>query len=85
MTTINGGEAVYSVLKANGIDTMFGLLGGSMLELFDAMYRGGEIAYVGTLDERAAGQMADAWARRTAEAICEVATKPACGPWRKSF
>ena len=69
MTTINtkitGGEAVYRVLKANGIDTVFGLLGGSMLELYDAMYEGGEIAYVGARDERAAGHMADAWARMT--------------------
>ena len=65
MTTINGGEAVYRVLKANGIDTVFGLLGGSMLELYDAMYQGGEITYVGARDERAAGHMADAWARMT--------------------
>ncbi|WP_171238036.1 thiamine pyrophosphate-binding protein [Ruegeria sp. HKCCA5763] len=65
MTTITGGEAVYRVLKANGIDTVFGLLGGSMLELYDAMYQGGQIAYVGARDERAAGHMADAWARMT--------------------
>ena len=65
MTTINGGEAVYRVLKANGIDTVFGLLGGSMLELYDAMYQDGGIAYVGARDERAAGHMADAWARMT--------------------
>ncbi|WP_420583925.1 thiamine pyrophosphate-binding protein [Ruegeria sp.] len=65
MTTITGGEAVYRVLKANGIDTVFGLLGGSMLELYDAMYKGGDISYVGARDERAAGHMADAWARMT--------------------
>lgn len=65
MTTITGGEAVYRVLKANQIDTVFGLLGGSMLELYDAMYQGGDIAYVGARDERAAGHMADAWARMT--------------------
>ena len=62
---ITGGEAVYRVLKANGIDTVFGLLGGSMMELYDAIYVGGEIAYVGARDERAAGHMADAWARMT--------------------
>ena len=62
---IDGGEAVYRVLKANGIDRVFGLLGGSMLELYDAMYRGGGISYVGARDERAAGHMADAWARMT--------------------
>ena len=65
MTTINGGEAIFRVLKANGIDTVFGLLGGSMLELYDAMYHGKDIAYVGARDERAAGHMADAWARMT--------------------
>ncbi len=65
MKTISGGEAVYRVLKANKIDTVFGLLGGSMLELYDAMYQGGEITYVGARDERAAGHMADAWARMT--------------------
>lgn len=65
MSKIHGGEAVYRVLKANGIDTVFGLLGGSMLELYDAMYQDGEIAYVGARDERAAGHMADAWARMT--------------------
>lgn len=64
-TTTTGGEAVYRVLKANQIDTVFGLLGGSMLELYDAMYQGGDIAYVGARDERAAGHMADAWARMT--------------------
>ena len=57
---INGGEAIYRVLRANGVKTVFGLLGGSMLELYDAMYEAGEITYVGARDERAAGHMADA-------------------------
>jgi len=63
MRTISGGEAVYRVLKDAGITTVFGLLGGSMLELFDAMYADRGIAYVGARDERAAGHMADAYAR----------------------
>lgn len=61
--TITGGEAVYRVLRDQGVGTVFGLLGGSMLELYDAMLAGGEIAYVGARDERAAGHMADAHAR----------------------
>ncbi|MCF6430960.1 thiamine pyrophosphate-binding protein [Leisingera sp. MMG026] len=64
-TKITGGEAVYRVLQANGMGTVFGLLGGSMLELYDAIYQGGGIGYVGARDERAAGHMADAWARMT--------------------
>ena len=63
--TITGGEAVYRVLRNQGVKTVFGLLGGSMLELYDAMHGGGEIVYVGARDERAAGHMADAYARVT--------------------
>ncbi len=62
---VTGGEAVYRVLKGAGVETVFGLLGGSMLELYDAIYRDGGIAYVGARDERAAGHMADAYARMT--------------------
>ena len=63
MTTICGGEAVYRVLRDAGVKTVFGLLGGSMLELYDAMHADGAITYVGARDERAAGHMADAYAR----------------------
>ena len=60
---ITGGEAVYRVLANQGIDHVFGLLGGSMLELYDALFNGGRIRYIGCRDERAAGHMADAYAR----------------------
>ncbi len=62
---ITGGTAVYHVLRDQGVGTVFGLLGGSMLELYDAILAGGDIAYVGARDERAAGHMADAHARIT--------------------
>ena len=60
---VNGGQAILEVLKANEIETVFGLLGGSMLELFDAIYQDGSIRYLGARDERAAAHMADAYAR----------------------
>ena len=63
--TITGGEAVYRVLRNQGIETVFGLLGGSMLELFDAIYHSDAMQYVGARDERAAGHMADSHARIT--------------------
>lgn len=63
--TINGGEAVYRVLCNQGVTAIFGLLGGSMLELYDAIHRGRQIQYIGARDERAAGHMADAYARIT--------------------
>lgn len=60
---VNGGEAILRTLKANGISTVFGLLGGSMLELYDAIYQDDGVSYIGARDERAAAHMADAYAR----------------------
>ena len=62
---ISGGEAVYRVLRDQGIKSVFGLLGGSMLELYDAIQQHGQIRYIGARDERAAGHMADSYARIT--------------------
>ena len=60
---VNGGQAILEVLKANQIKNVFGLLGGSMLELFDAIYVDDSVRYIGARDERAAAHMADAYAR----------------------
>ena len=60
---VNGGQAIARCLEINRIDTVFGLLGGSMLELYDAIRASSSIRYIGARDERAAGHMADAWAR----------------------
>ncbi|MGY8997127.1 MAG: thiamine pyrophosphate-binding protein, partial [Alphaproteobacteria bacterium] len=62
--TMGAGEAVVDLLEQAGVKTVFGLLGGSMLELYDAL-RSSEVSYVGARDERAAGHMADAYARIT--------------------
>ena len=63
--TITGGEAARRILRNHGINTVFGLLGGSMLELFDAIYHDTAMHYIGARDERAAGHMADSYARVT--------------------
>ncbi len=65
MKRLTGGAAVVEVLKAQGVKVVFGLLGGSMLELYDALYDCDDIRYIGARDERAAGHMADAYARIT--------------------
>lgn len=61
---IGAGEAVVRVLERAGVDTVFGIIGGSMLELLDALHNS-PISYIGARDERAAGHMADAAARLT--------------------
>jgi acetolactate synthase-1/2/3 large subunit/sulfoacetaldehyde acetyltransferase len=60
---ISGGQACVEVLRDAGVTCLFGLLGGSMLELYDALRDRSDIRYVGARDERAAGHMADAYAR----------------------
>lgn len=67
MSGISGGEAVHRQLRACGAGAAFGVLGGSMLELYDSMLRDGTTRYVGARDERSAGHMADAYARVTGD------------------
>ena len=59
---IGAGEAVVRILERAGVGTVFGVIGGSMLELLDALHDS-PISYIGARDERAAGHMADAAAR----------------------
>ena len=59
------GEAVAEILARAGASHVFGLIGGSMLELFDALHGRPDIAYIGARDERAACHMADGYARMT--------------------
>ena len=63
MSKMTGGEAVYRQLAACGVTSVFGVIGGSMLELYDSIHRGGKIRYIGARDERSAGIMADSHAR----------------------
>ncbi len=63
----NGGVAVWHTLRHHQVEQVFGLLGGSMLELYDAIHQRGEIKYIGARDERAATHMADAYARITCQ------------------
>lgn len=63
MALMNGGEAVVAALKAAGVDHVFGLLGSSTMEMYDALYDCSEIRYIGVRDERAGTHMADAFGR----------------------
>jgi acetolactate synthase-1/2/3 large subunit/sulfoacetaldehyde acetyltransferase len=63
MTQMNGGTAIVEALRAAGVSHVFGLLGSSTMELYDALYDAPDIKYVGVRDERAGTHMADAYAR----------------------
>ena len=72
LATLTGAEAVVEMLRAHGVDTIFGLCGDTSLPLYDALARSGFIRHVLTRDERHAGYMADGYARVSGRVgVCE--------------
>jgi acetolactate synthase-1/2/3 large subunit len=71
MTTLSGAEAVVEMLKAHGVELIFGLCGDTSLPLYDALSRS-SLKHVLTRDERHAAYMADGYARVTGRVgVCE--------------
>ena len=71
MATLTGAEAVVEMLKAHGVEVVFGLCGDTSLPLYDVFYSS-KIRHVLTRDERHAAYMADAYARVTGKVgVCE--------------
>jgi len=56
------GDRVVEALEANGVSTVFGLIGSATLEIFDALSRS-SMKFVGVRDERSGVAMADGYAR----------------------
>src|SRR2546427_12269962 len=70
--TMTGAEAVVEMLRAHGVEVIFGLCGDTSLPLYDALARQGSIRHVLTRDERHAAYMADGYARVTGRVgVCE--------------
>ncbi|MGD8341057.1 MAG: thiamine pyrophosphate-binding protein [Gammaproteobacteria bacterium] len=64
MQTMTGGEAIVRAVKANGVDTVFGLPGAQIYPLFDALHRS-DITTIVTRHEQGAGYMALGYAKAT--------------------
>jgi len=71
--TLTGAEAVVEMLKAHGVEVIFGLCGDTSLPLYDALARLPHgMTHVLTRDERHAAYMADGYARVTGKVgVCE--------------
>jgi acetolactate synthase-1/2/3 large subunit len=70
--TLSGAEAVVEMLKAHGVEVVFGLCGDTSLPLYDALSRFGSLKHILTRDERHAAYMADGYARVTGRVgVCE--------------
>ncbi len=69
---LTGADAVVGMLKAHGVEVIFGLCGDTSLPLYDALARAGSIRHLLTRDERHAAYMADGYARVTGKVgVCE--------------
>ncbi|NUT51376.1 MAG: acetolactate synthase [Saccharothrix sp.] len=70
---ISGGHLVAKALKAEGIDTIFTLCGGHIIDIYDGCVDEG-IAVVDVRHEQVAAHAADAYARVTGRPGCAVVT-----------
>lgn len=66
MTIMTGAEAIIKSLRVNGVDTVFGLPGGQLDYLFDAMYKEGDnIRLIHSRHEQGVAYMAYGYAKST--------------------
>lgn len=78
MSRLSGAEAIAKSLRLHGVDTVFGLPGGQLDHLFDAMYREGEdLRIIHTRHEQGAAYMAYGYAKSTGRVgTCVVVPGP---------
>ncbi len=75
---LNGSEIVVECLKEQGVDTVFGYPGGTILNVYDALYKhSNEINHVLTSHEQGAAHAADGYARATGKVgVCMATSGP---------
>ncbi len=75
---LTGSEIIIEVLKEQGVDTVFGYPGGSILNVYDALYKHSkEINHILTSHEQGASHAADGYARATGKVgVCMATSGP---------
>ena len=75
---LTGAEIIIECLKEQGVDTVFGYPGGTILNVYDALYQHrDEIFHVLTSHEQGAAHAADGYARATGKVgVCMATSGP---------
>ena len=75
---LTGSQIVIECLKEQGVDTVFGYPGGTILNIYDELYKHeGEIHHVLTSHEQGASHAADGYARATGKVgVCMATSGP---------
>ena len=78
MKTLTGAEIVIECLKEQEVDTVFGYPGGTILNIYDALYKHqNEITHILTSHEQGASHAADGYARATGKVgVCLATSGP---------
>ncbi|MEM3056635.1 MAG: thiamine pyrophosphate-binding protein, partial [Candidatus Bathyarchaeia archaeon] len=76
MTRMSGAEAFVKALKREGVETIFGLPGGAILPICDALYDS-DIRFILARHEQGAAHMADGYARASGRVgVCLATSGP---------
>ncbi len=79
MHRMKAGRAIVDVLEAEGVRHVFGLPGGHVIGIYDALYETPGIRHVLVRHEQAAASMAAGYAQLTGEpGVCLVTAGPGC-------
>lgn len=75
---LNGSQIVLEVLKEQGVDTVFGYPGGTILNIFDELYKYGDtFTHILTAHEQGASHAADGYSRATGKVgVCFATSGP---------
>ena len=65
MEMLSGAQMVVRALEDQGVEHVFGYPGGSVLDIYDALFENGKMEHVLVRHEQAAVHMADGYARST--------------------
>ena len=71
---MRGAKILLESLKQEGVEVIFGISGGSVIDIFDALYDEHDIKYYMTCHEQAAAHAADGYARATGKVGVCIAT-----------
>lgn len=71
---LNGAQILIECLREQGVDTIFGYPGGTVLPIYDALYDASDIMHVTTAHEQGAAHAADGYSRATGKTGVVLAT-----------
>ncbi|NLJ38412.1 MAG: acetolactate synthase large subunit, partial [Candidatus Atribacteria bacterium] len=74
---MNGAQILIELLKKEGVTTVFGYPGGSVIDIYDALYEFSDIKHILVRHEQGAVHAADGYARTTGKVgVCMATSGP---------